>query len=120
MRSVWISFALGLIASLILLFAPLGTKGEAVRIGSAERGTVTHESLVEHEGWWVAGLVAIPVAVGAVPLVVRRRFALSARIASATLLGAFVVLGIFSVGLFFLPAWVAMVVAAASSGREPT
>ncbi|MFN2589562.1 MAG: hypothetical protein ABR518_02190 [Actinomycetota bacterium] len=114
-RATLVSFGLALAAALVLLLAPLGTQVSAVPAGSGARSEVAHTSLLAHDGWDVAIPLSIPVVIAAVPLVWRRRLA---RIISAVLLGGFVVVGMASFGLFFAPAWVAMVVGAVSRSGE--
>jgi hypothetical protein len=55
----------------------------------------------------------LPVLVALIPVVFPRR---GVRIAAAVLLGAFVVVASFTIGLFYAPATVAMVVAAKVRG----
>jgi predicted PurR-regulated permease PerM len=58
-------------------------------------------------------IVAVPVAVAGVPLLVRRGLR-ATRTAAAVLLMVFVFVGIFSIGLLFLPAAVTMIISATS------
>jgi hypothetical protein len=76
---------------------------------------ISHPSLVEVDGWDVAIPLAIPVLVSAVPLGARRRWMERARTTSAVVLGGFVVVTLASIGLPYLPAFVAMLMAASSS-----
>jgi hypothetical protein len=113
----WAAFALALAASLILLLAPLGTSVEAVPAGgSSMTGHVTHESLLLHDGWSAAIPLAVPVGIsGAALLPARGRWRRPVRGVAAFLLMAFVVVGIFSIGIYYLPAAGAMFAAAASA-----
>lgn len=72
-------------------------------------------SLFQTEGAWILVVVSVPVIVALLPVLVRHR---AARIVSTVLLWACVVVGMLSVGLFFLPAAVLMTIAA--SGRPTT
>jgi hypothetical protein len=116
MRPVWISFVLAVAASLTFLLAPVGTKVEAVPAGEDQDvGKVSHTNMLQTEGWSVAIPLSVGMVIAAIPLVARRRWRRLVRTVSAVPLGAYVLLGIFSVGLFFVPAWTAMIVAAVSS-----
>ena len=84
--------------------------------GSPETCTTGSESALEHEGASVLVVLAVPVLVSAMPLVYSRR---GVAIAAAVFLSALVVLGGFSIGLFYLPALVLAWLAAAASGGRP-
>ncbi|HLH18713.1 MAG TPA: hypothetical protein VKX45_15950 [Bryobacteraceae bacterium] len=103
MRTGLVAAALGLstIATIILAVMPTGT--------SVEGGQVIHSTLIDVNGSWVVGLLGIPIMISAVPLMIPTRQAL---VAATALLWAFVVVGSFSVGLFYIPAAVAMLLAA--------
>jgi hypothetical protein len=111
------SFGLAVAASMILLLAPLGTSVEPVRAGEKlSSGRVTHESLVHHDGWSVAIPLAVPVAIsGSALLAGRHARRRPHRAVAAFLLTAFVVVGIPSIGIYYLPAAGAMFGAAVSS-----
>ena len=118
MRWVWVSFGLAPAAALTLLFAPLGTSVAPVPGGSGRPNEViAHPSQLEVDGWDAAIPLAVPVLIAAIPLSVRGRWKRSVRVATAVLLGAFVIAGILSVGQFYLPATVAMIVAGSSERR---
>lgn len=109
------AFLLAVIGALIAAFAPLG----GVMEGSGSPGgaivTRSHNvSLFQTDGAWVLVVVSVPVLVALVPVLVRHR---AARIVSAVLLWMGCVVGMWSVGVFFLPAAIVMTVAAAR--REP-
>jgi hypothetical protein len=110
------SFALALAASLVLLLAPLGSSFEAVLVGAGSAPVrVTHESLLQHDGWSVAVPLSVPVGIaGAAFLVGRGRRRRPVRAVAAFLLTAFVVVGILSIGIYYVPAAGAMFAAAAS------
>jgi hypothetical protein len=112
-RPVWAAFLLSIAGALTFLFAPLGT---SVSSSPGPGGDITpatrHPNAVEIDGWWAAAPASIPVAVAGVPLAVKGRGRRPARVGAAVLLGVVVVLGIFSIGLFFVPAWIAMIVGA--------
>ena len=84
--------------------------------GSPETCTTGSESALEHEGASVLIVLAVPVLVSAMPLVYSRR---TVAIAAAVLLTALLVLGGFSIGLFYLPAVVLAWLAVAAPGGRP-
>ena len=75
-------------------------------------------TLIEQNGSWVLIPILLPVLVATVPLVYRAR---GMRVISSMLLGAFVVVSGLAVGSCYLPAAVAMVVAATRKNpkRDP-
>lgn len=75
------------------------------------------QTLIDHEGAWVAAILGIPIAIAAAPLIVparSRRLAL--RIASGVCV-AFVLATGFTVGLFYAPTAVLLMVAASGAPR---
>lgn len=116
-RWLFAAFLLTMAVSAALLFLPLaasagaGTSMEAGQpAGTVE--TMDRESLLEVAGWGAAALLLIPVAVAAAPLVTPRRARRPVAIASASVLGISVILGAASVGLFYLPSAILLVVGA--------
>jgi hypothetical protein len=117
---------LALSASLVLLFAPLGTQLEATAVPEAgssgqagpSEGEVTHPSLVEIQGWGVALPLSIPLFLTGVGVIAARLGARRVPTAMAFLVGAFVVVGALSVGIYYVPAEAALIVAAAKERRE--
>ncbi len=77
--------------------------------------TFARSSLLATEGVWIVIVVSVPVLVALVPVFAPRR---PARIVSAVLLWVGCVIALASIGMFFIPAAVAMTVAAAR--HEPT
>ena len=67
-------------------------------------------------GAWVLVVVSVPVLVALIPVLVRHR---RARIVSAVLLWFGCVLGMLSVGMFFVPAAILMTIAASRSEPAP-
>ena len=115
---VGLSFLLALAASAFLALAPVvASEGETVRSdGTVETERSSH-TLLEREGPGVLLVLAAPVAVAAVALLAGRTArARTVAGAAAALLLAFALVAAASVGLFYLPAGVAMAVAAA---RQP-
>jgi hypothetical protein len=131
-RAGVLSFALALVVSGILLVVPIGTTSSTVcsvrstpALPVSIPGTpmcssrVTHPSLVDDQGWGVAVPLAIPVAVAGFPLALARtRARKAAAIVAACLLMAVAILGAASVGIFYLPSAVAMIVAATHRPRS--
>jgi len=80
-------------------------------------GNEGDQTLIDHEGAWVAAILGIPTALAAAPLIVparSRRLAL--RITSGITV-AFVLATGFTVGLFYAPTAVLLMVAAGGAPR---
>jgi hypothetical protein len=115
-----IATALAVAGALAILFLPLGRVESVapVRPGEAQNEpqhehTETRVSLFEAQGWRVVLIAAIPVALAALTLPFREGPAARvARGGAAGLLTIFFVLGLISIGIFFIPAAVVMWVAA--------
>jgi hypothetical protein len=109
-----IAIVLAVAGALAMLFLPLGSSVTAVGPGEPQREpVVTSFSLFEAEGWYAVAIAAIPVGIAALTLPFRRGPAARvARGGAAGLLTIFFVLGLFSIGIFFIPAAVVMWVAA--------
>jgi hypothetical protein len=130
-RAAALSLFLALLVSVLLLVVPTGTTTStfcSVRPTTALSGgasgsptcasRVTHPSLVDDQGWGVAVPLSIPVVVAFVPwALARTRAWRPAVIAAAALMMTFAILGAASVGIFYLPSAVAMVVAASRRTR---
>lgn len=112
------SFGLAVLAFVLLLFVPVVQEesghGSVVNNVSSETVTKSNKTLVDQLGKGIAVALAIPVLISAVPLFLQRTPArkLSQRLA-AGLLVIGVMLGAASVGMFYIPSALAMVVAAA-------
>ncbi|WP_018215973.1 hypothetical protein [Salinispora vitiensis] len=119
-RWLFAAFLLTMTVSAALLFLPLVASAESTVVGTPmeagqQAGTVEttdRESLLEVADWDAAALLLIPVAVAAAPLVTPRRARRPMAIASASVLGISVILGAASVGLFYLPSAILLVVGA--------
>jgi cytochrome bd-type quinol oxidase subunit 2 len=117
-----IAVALALAAAVWLV---LGTSGTSESVSTSSDGTVTRTvsqtTLLQTEGWSVLIVLALPVLLTALPLLVLHRHRRRVAEVSVVLLGVLVFLAMFSVGVFFLPAFIATVVAAARSrsSRQP-
>ena len=109
------AFALALIPSLLLLVVPVYSGLSERATASGGTGTVSEirGTLIQSEGIWVLVVLLLPIALTAAGLAARaapqRRTVI--RIGAA-LLTVFVVLGSFTVGLLYLPAAVALWIAA--------
>jgi hypothetical protein len=125
---IWagVSVLLAVAISLLLLFAPLGRSVSTSAERPSRPGTSEHARTVESghnllatEGWRVAGVMLIPVAACAAPLLVPRRARRPVAAGSAVLLGVAVVIGSASIGLFYLPVVATMVIAASTLPGKP-
>jgi hypothetical protein len=106
---------LAVTGALVAAFAPTGS----VVVGSGSPGgmIVTRSysvSMFQTNGAWVLQVVSVPVLVALAPVLVRDR---KARIVSAVLLWMSCVVGMWSVGVFFVPSAVVMTMAAARRER---
>jgi hypothetical protein len=114
--SSWIALAAVLLAvgaGLLLAFYPVY---QGVSETASSSGVVTSSSdsatLVGENGAWVVVLLCVPVALAALGLVASLRGRRVLMWVLAAVLLGFVVLGGFSIGLFYLPAALALLVAA--------
>ena len=111
-----IAVALALVATVLSAF---GTTGTSETVGMSSDGTVTHSvaqtTMLQTEGPSILVVLAVPVFLAALPLLVPRRHRRVVATLSAAMLGVFVFLAMLSVGIFFVPAFIAAVVAAAQS-----
>ncbi len=104
-------------ATLFFLFWPIYT-GVSVSPGESGTSSVSGKTLIEVNGLWSALLLVIPVALTAVTLIAtlptpaHPRIMLTLRWASFALLLAFCAVSILSIGIFYLPAAIATLIAA--------
>jgi hypothetical protein len=116
-----VAFVLALTASLLLLVIPVYSSvgGSAVLDGSGETQTKIKRSkttLLEENGPGVLVVLSVPVLITMIPLLPRRNARRRPwRLASAMLLTVLCILTGFSIGLFYLPAAVALWIAATLS-----
>jgi len=102
-----LSFAYTLCASIVFLFAPLGTSESS---GSTRQ---QHVSLWQLNGWRILVVLGLPVVFAAVPVILRRSPHLRTWLAaSAVLLTTYVMLGVLTIGLYYLPGAALMIAAA--------
>jgi cytochrome bd-type quinol oxidase subunit 2 len=103
-----VAVAIAMLTGFGALLLPLGTRSSAESNG-VER--TTRVSLLSNEGPSVLIVVAIPVLLVALPLMLRGAAARSrSRVVIVALLGVLVMLGAMSIGLFFVPTLIAMIV----------
>ncbi|HEX5532151.1 MAG TPA: hypothetical protein VFX33_00250 [Actinomycetales bacterium] len=114
--SAVLAVLLALAAAAFLLLQPCAYRGEVVD-ASGERSTCA--SLVEVNGWGVAVALAVPVLLAVVGAALSATGRRGRSGITVGLLGAFCVLTGFTVGLFFLPACAALLVAVLASGPTP-
>ena len=100
-RLTAVSFALATAAAIYLLVWP-------VYSGSVG-GRPTRATALEVNGLYALIPISFPVLITLIPLLLRKQWA---RITSAIVLGAFAVIAGFSIGLFYLPAAIVMLLAA--------
>jgi hypothetical protein len=113
MRKAAISFLLAVLASVLGLALPMyHAQTSLQRSGEASTVELRHETLSGVNGPTVRFLLAIPVIIAGVPILLRFR---AVRIISAVLLVGWVVIGAASVGLFYLPSAITMILAASKN-----
>lgn len=111
------SFLLAVTAGLFVAFAPLGRRCSASGTPGLPSGQerCISESIFQHDGAWILVLVSVPIVLTLVPVLVRHR---AAAIVSTVLLWACCLVGIVSLGLFFVPSAVLMTIAATRLAPE--
>jgi hypothetical protein len=98
---------------------PARLSPERAAVALALGAAVVSLVLVGDEEWWTISLLFVPAAIAVFPLVFAvRRPRQIARIVAAILLVAWCVIAAASVGLFYLPAAVAMMTAAVRGRRS--
>lgn len=112
------AFIAALVLGAVAAFAPLASTSSSTSSSSDGVVHITSESvsLVASQGPWVLVPIGVPVALTLLALLVPRR---TVRIAVAALLWVGCVLGLLSIGIFFVPAAALMTAAAAVSDRQP-
>jgi hypothetical protein len=109
------AFLVAGLGALVAAFAPTGRVEES--FGSSSGAFVTRSysvSMFQENGAWVLVVMSVPLLVALIPVLVRHH---RARVVSAVLLWIGCVVGMWSVGMFFVPAAIVMTVAA--TRREP-
>lgn len=106
------ALALALAAVVVLLAVPLGTRETASTSGGRR---VESTTLLQSQGAGVLVPLAVPVLLTALPLSAPRSRRPALSLFCAALLGTGVVLSMLSIGVFFVPALIAAVVASVAS-----
>ena len=115
MRKAKISFALTIMTSAVFLFVPVYTssvKQWPVSPDSKPRGSYfRHGTLASVNGPRAHVMLGIPVMLASLPLLLRSR---AVRVVAALLLTGWVVIAAASVGLFYIPSAIMMILAASA------
>ncbi|MDW5325219.1 hypothetical protein [Plantactinospora sp. KLBMP9567] len=110
------AFLLAVAAGVLLLFLPVTTVLEATRDSGAAHPMIgvreVRQPLVQAEGWGVVLLLLVPVLLCAMPLLGTGAARFPLTVAAVLLLGLGVLVSLASLGLFYLPSLVLLVVAA--------
>lgn len=115
MRKATVSFLLAVLASVLSLALPLYREQTRLqRSGEPNSLQIWHETLTSVNGPLIYYLLAMPVIFAGVPILLRFR---GIRIISAVLLTVCVFIGAASIGLFYLPSAITMILAAS---EKPT
>jgi hypothetical protein len=104
--------SLAIIASVVLLLVPMYTQ---VKLTSGEPGQVSHPTLLETVGPSIFVPLLIPVALTALPLLIRGRARTPVLVATTVALVVFVVFSSASIGWFYIPALAAAVAGVVTS-----
>lgn len=118
-RLAWTAFAWTVLAGVVLLFAPTTSTVSVSSSSSTSSAdsptevetTTSSGSLLEHEGAGVVVILLVPVAVALVGALGNGPGARRRRLAAGWVLAGACVLGAASLGIFFLPAAVALLTA---------
>ncbi len=107
------AFVAAVLGALVAAFAPTYSWCGTSSSGGEACGHATGFAV---NGSWILVVVSVPVLVAFVPVLVRRR---PARVVSTVLLWIGCVVGLWSVGMFFVPAAILMTIAAQRSVMAP-
>lgn len=110
-QALAVSLAIG--ASLVLLLVPMYTE---VKLSAGGPEHVGHPTVLETAGPSIFVPLLIPVALTALPLLVRGRARTPVSVATAVALVVFVVIGSASIGWFYVPSLVAAIAAIVVDG----
>jgi hypothetical protein len=113
-----VALGLSLLASLVLLVIP-AFGGTSASSDNGGREVVRTTTLLESEGSRVLLILLIPVVLTLVPLLIRGRGRGAFSVLAALLLGIGALLGLASIGAFYLPALIFAIAAATAAVREP-
>lgn len=126
-RLAWAAFAWTVLAGGVLLFAPTmystvsGSSSGSMSSAESQTEVVTttsRETLLQHEGASVVAVLLVPVAVALLGALGDGPAARRRRIAAGLVLAGACVLGAASLGIFFLPATVALLTAGLKTRRR--
>jgi hypothetical protein len=110
-----VAFALALVAAIVVAFGPTYT---TCAVSSSDGVSMcSRSSGVDVNGWWILVVASVPVVLTLIAMLIPRRGVL---IASTALLWIGCVLGLLSVGIFFVPAAIVLTIAAARSDVPAT
>ena len=121
-RLAWAAVAWTVLAGVVLLFAPTISVSSSGSMSSVDSRTevvttTSTETLLEHEGASVVAVLLVPVAVALVGALGDGPTARRRRIAAGWVLAVACVLGAASLGIFFLPATIALLIAGFKTRR---
>lgn len=105
-----------MVAGVALALLPFGASSMGTDTSGVYVESTTRHSLLESEGATALIPLAIPALLGLLALFVRLR---PVRMASGALLLVFCILGAMSIGLYFLPGAVLLLIAASQQPRRP-
>lgn len=116
---LWVSVFLAIVVGVLLLVLPLSTAvGASTDFSGGTQVYETRHSLLDEEGWGMAAILLIPVALCAAPLPAPGRTRAPFTVGAAILLGMGVVVGSASIGWFYLPVVATMAIAASRMWPE--
>jgi hypothetical protein len=96
-----LSLAAAEVAALVVVFAPT--------YSSCSSDAACHgDSALAVNGWWIVFVVSVPVVLALIPVLIDHRVA---RAIAAVLLWLFCVVGMLTIGIFFIPAAILMTIA---------
>lgn len=107
-----LALSLAIVASLVLFLVPMYTQ---IKLTSGGQDQASHPTLVETVGPSIFVPLLIPVALTALPLLIRGRTRTPVSVATTVALVVFVVIGSASIGWFYVPAMAAAVAAVVTS-----
>jgi len=109
-RFTMAALLVAVLGAIVAAFAPTGQVVESYGSSDGTFSTRSYNvSMFHTDGAWVLIVVSVPVLVALVPVLMHRR---TARVVSSVLLWIGCLVGMFSVGMFFIPAAILMTVAA--------
>ena len=122
-RLAWAAFAWTIIAAVALLLAPTVSVSSGASTTAADSPTevvttASSETLLQHEGASVVAVLLVPVGVALVGALGNGPGARRRRIAAGWVLAGACILGAASLGIFFLPAAVALLTAGLKTRRR--